>query len=115
MFKIKSCTDVLNIVPNAIRFEGLNEATPAVYKVYNTKTEMYYIGQTSRKFTDRWWEHVKSVDNCKFHKALKESDLTDWEFSIVEFVDKVKDLVPRENHWIKEFNSIENGYNTYST
>jgi hypothetical protein len=94
------------------KYEDFNVSIPVIYKIYNIKTKMYYIGQTQRSFTLRWWEHIKAADNNKFHKALKDTELTDWRFSVVEVVKDIKELDSRELYWIKEFDSINSGYNT---
>lgn len=89
-----------------------NKAFPCIYRIKNKKTGMVYIGQTQQAFTLRWWQHVKwGTDDCKFHKALRESSLTDWTFEVVELCEE-KDLNAREAHHIAANNAVDNGYNS---
>lgn len=93
---------------------------PAViYQVRQKATGKVYIGQTIQAFTLRWWQHLTTPSDCKFHEALKSSPITDWEFSVIEVVEyppecknKVAYLTDRERFWIETFNSVANGFNT---
>lgn len=89
-----------------------------IYKILNKKTKKVYIGKTHQVFTLRWYQHFYQSGNCKFHNAIRESSLSDWEFSIIEIV-QVKDgqkaeeaVKERESYWISFYNCIEDGYNT---
>ncbi|HBO2935210.1 TPA: GIY-YIG nuclease family protein [Pseudomonas aeruginosa] len=93
---------------------------PAViYQVRQKATGKVYIGQTIQAFTLRWWQHLTTPSDCKFHEALKSSPITDWEFCVVEVVEyppgcknKVAYLADRERFWIEKFNSVVDGFNT---
>lgn len=100
---------------------GDGKHAPVIYQITNIKKNMVYIGQTTQAVTLRWWQHLFHGTGTKFHKAIKESDLCDWSFSVIEEVKKddkpdgteMRDyLFEREMYWIKECNSIEDGYNT---
>ncbi len=90
---------------------------PVIYMITNLKTSKCYIGKSIRSFTLRWWEHLcaaKAGSDIKFHVALNDSELTDWEFKIVEVID-IKDnklILEREMYWINMYNSINDGYNS---
>lgn len=93
---------------------------PVIYVIRQKSTGKCYVGQTTRPFTLRWWEHLSisaKGPSAKFHTALQGS-LTDWEFSVVEVVvplegvDAVAYLNEREAHWIEKMDSVANGYNT---
>jgi hypothetical protein len=89
-----------------------NSVVPCIYKITNRKTGKCYIGQTRRQFTLRWWEHFKwGTTDSKFHSALKKSNITDWTFEVVETC-SIDELDAREAHYICEYDSIHNGYNT---
>lgn len=94
------------------KYEDFNVAIPVVYKITQISTGKVYVGQTKRSFTLRWWEHVKSADDNKFHLELKNSDLEDWTFQVIEKIENIEDLNDRESYWIKHYNSIESGFNT---
>lgn len=92
-----------------------------IYMIMNMKSGRCYVGQTTQAFTLRWWQHFFHGTDTKFHKAIADSELTDWNFSIVEVVNMDKKperqspseyISEREQHWIKEFNAVDDGYNT---
>ncbi|NVL49963.1 GIY-YIG nuclease family protein [Pseudomonas syringae pv. actinidiae] len=93
---------------------------PAViYQVRQKSTGKVYIGQTINAFTLRWWQHLTTPSDSKFHEALKATAITDWEFSVVEVIsfpegcdNKRLHVTDRERHWIETMNSVESGYNT---
>lgn len=91
---------------------------PVIYQIYNNKTGMSYIGKTTQVFTLRWYQHFYQGGDSKFHTAISGSDLMDWEFKIVDVIDtsNAKDpdkfIANREQFWIDEFDSINNGYNS---
>lgn len=86
---------------------------PVIYKITNKRTNLCYIGQTMQSFTLRWWQHIKwGRTDCKFHNAMKASDITDWTFEVVEIVLDTKLLSIREAYHINLHDSIENGYNS---
>jgi hypothetical protein len=97
---------------------AIGAAKPVIYRIYNSKTCMAYIGKTTQVFTLRWYQHFFQGSGTKFHKAIFESNLEDWEFSILESVsvphgiDVDEFVSSREAFWIQIFDSINNGYNT---
>lgn len=93
---------------------------PAViYQIRQKSTGKVYIGQTINAFTLRWWQHLTYPSDSKFHKALKATQITDWEFSVIEVIEYPEECnnkaafnTDRERHWIETMNSVEAGYNT---
>lgn len=94
---------------------------PVIYRITNTITRMTYVGQTSQAFTLRWWQHFAHGTDTKFHKAIKESNIENWVFSVIEVIDfankedqqsKSDYICSREQFYINVHNSIKNGYNT---
>lgn len=86
---------------------------PCIYKITNRTTGQCYIGQTIQSFTLRWWQHIKwGKTDCKFHKAMQESKITDWIFEVIEIIESKDKLNDREGYWIKFYNSVNGGYNT---
>lgn len=89
-------------------------ADPVIYKITQISSGKCYIGKTIRSFTLRWWEHIKSVDECKFHKELATSSITDWVFQVIEVLSKGSSesfILEREKFYIDKFDSLENGFN----
>lgn len=103
-----------------------------IYKITHINTQQCYIGQTishrrrknkdgSMKYElygiyDRWQMHLRQANlynlTDKFHEAIRKYGQDKFEVKLIdETVDfeKIDDL---ENKWIKEFNSIENGFNS---
>ncbi|WP_223515714.1 GIY-YIG nuclease family protein [Pseudomonas sp. GL-R-26] len=102
-------------------FRQVNEGRfPAViYQVRQKSTGRVYIGQTTQSFTLRWWQHLSNSTGCKFHSALGGSDITDWEFSVIEVIAYPEDctnraayITQRESHWIETLLAVETGFNT---
>lgn len=93
---------------------------PVIYRIQQLSTGRCYVGQTTKAFTYRWWQHVAYPSDSKFHKAFKESgDLTDWSFNVLETVGlppagvtAIAYITDRERHWIDVYDSVENGFNT---
>lgn len=86
---------------------------PVIYKITDKRNDKCYIGQTKQSFTLRWWQHIKwGTSDCKFHKAMQESEVTDWAFEVIEVVSDTSLLNERESFYIEKYNSIEKGYNT---
>lgn len=94
---------------------------PVIYKIENIITGMCYVGQTSQPFTLRWWQHFFHGTNTKFHQAIASSQMTDWQFSVLEVIDlaarpegvAASDYMHhREQYWIDALDTINSGYNT---
>lgn len=98
------------------------KSLPVIYKITNKNTSLCYIGQTTQVFTLRWYQHFFFNSGCKFHDAIKTSEVTDWVFEVIEVVSVDKEALmdsslkkivdKREMHWIRHYNSATNGYNT---
>jgi hypothetical protein len=116
-FCSKACSDKYNHV-EYINRDGL----PVIYRITNKLTNMCYIGKTRQSFTLRWWQHITNPGECKFHMALRNAQITDWTFEVIEIVtmpEGVRDfsilesiICERESEHIRLHNSIEDGYNT---
>lgn len=102
-------------------FRLVNEgrAPAVIYQVRQKSTGRVYVGQTTQPFTLRWWQHLSNPTSCKFHSALGGSDITDWEFSVIEVIAYPADctnraayITQRESHWIEALAAVEAGFNT---
>jgi len=100
--------------------EDSNDAA-LIYKITKKSTGMSYVGKTTQVFTLRWYQHFfQNKSDCKFYQSIKDSVLTDWEFSLLESVevirgeDTAKRVTEREDYWIKFHDCIDNGYNSVS-
>lgn len=86
---------------------------PVIYKITHKPSGKVYIGQTNQSFTLRWWQHIKwGKSDCKFHKAMRETPITEWSFEVIHICNDSKELDERESFYIREFDSINNGFNS---
>ena len=92
---------------------------PVIYKIENVKTGKVYVGKTTQPFTLRWWQHFFHGTDTVFHKAIKESKITDWNFSILEVVEVPEGvsasdhIFAREQYHIRDQGSmVPDGYNS---
>lgn len=112
-------------IRESLRLQGLalsGNSEPVIYKITNKVTGKCYIGKTTQVFTLRWYQHFFQNGNCKFHEEIKKSKVSDWIFQVQEIIvipEGVKDIleiekliIERERHYILQFDSIENGYNS---
>lgn len=110
--------------------DGIHQ--PCIYKITNRHTQKCYIGQTTQAFTFRWYQHfMTSGSNTKFYEAISSSSVADWIFEVIEIIEKSdrdkhaenalmagkktshsEYINQREQYWINQYNSKENGYNT---
>jgi group I intron endonuclease len=83
-----------------------------IYKIINKINGMIYVGQTIQFLQERWKQHRKINNNCRYLKfAFKKYGIDNFEFKMIcicfdEELDKF------EVQYIKLFNSmVPNGYN----
>lgn len=81
-----------------------------IYKAYDNKTKMIYIGMT-KHFNKRKREHYNEHKRLThFHRALKVRP-NDFEWSVIETNLTFEEAKQREMYWISYFNSFYNGFN----
>lgn len=86
-----------------------------IYGFRNVHTDKWYIGQ-SKNIEQRYEQHIKAVDDVKFHQALREyPDLeNDWDCNIIiendNFTDEQLDQL--EAAYIALHNACAEGYNS---
>lgn len=86
-----------------------------IYKITQKSTNKCYIGKTKNHFIWRWWEHLKADRGTKFHDFLKNADMTDLTFEVLEVLPndtEDKEVFMTESEYILYYNSINNGFNT---
>ena len=118
----RKCADEFNCTNANPVSEGFN--LPVIYRITNKRTGLSYIGKTRQVFTLRWYQHFFQTTDTKFHEAIKETPVTEWTFEVLEVVliteefrgkgmtEIDRHICARERHYIAQFNSVENGYNT---
>lgn len=80
-----------------------------IYKITHKSSGKMYVGQSIDILT-RWREHLRTKDDSKFHKALRDSRITDFTFEILEECNQAE-LDKKEQYWISYYNSTAVGYN----
>lgn len=107
----------LNIMKVKIKSEEINNLKlKGIYRIYNTKNNLIYIGSTWKSFMSRFKQHVSKLETQKHHcKSLQQ----DWNTfgtdcficEILEIVEDKNVLLDRETFYIEKFDSYRNGYN----
>ena len=86
-----------------------------VYKVTNQINKMVYIGQTKMSLSRRRIMHEsrsRTNPQTPFHKALSEFGLDKFSWEVLEEVSTEIESRTLETKYIKQYNSVETGYNT---
>lgn len=98
----------------------------AIYSITNITNDKKYIGETM-DVKRRWEEHEEDLNNNKHHSYKLQQDWNEYgkegfKFEIVEEIDKnIKNytaqyvLIAYEDKYIKEYDSINTGYNVEET
>lgn len=90
-----------------------------IYKITQKSTNRVYIGQTKMKFKKRYWHHVWKLndgthDNKFLQNAWNKYGEADFEFEVVEILNKDEDMNQKEIYYINKFNTFHNGFNMTS-
>lgn len=101
------------------RLASEGRSPPVIYQVRQKSSGRVYVGQTTQPFTLRWWQHLCKPSSCKFHVELGNTDITDWEFSVLEVItypsgctDRAAHITAREAHWVDALSAVDVGFNT---
>lgn len=88
-----------------------------IYLIKNKVNGKPYVGQ-SIEVERRWAEHRRSSSNVKaldyntpLHRAFRKYGIDNFEFSILESHVPHGELNSRENHYMRELQSLSKGYN----
>ena len=87
-----------------------------VYRIVNKLNNKMYIG-SSRNIGSRWYSHINMLNGNKHHSKGLQNDWNEinncdmFEFKIVQECEE-KDLLKIEQHYIDEYDSFNNGYNS---
>lgn len=86
-----------------------------IYKITNRVNGMVYIGQTKRKLDVRWKQHIYDANKwfaChKFQEAIKEYGPENFVVEQIDCAATKEEADEKEILWIKQYDSMENGYN----
>lgn len=88
-----------------------------IYMIRNTTNEKVYIG-SAVDIEARWREHKSSLQLKKHHSVLlqrsfNKNGIESFEFSVIEIVTDLDELIPAEQQWIDHYRCYEpvKGYN----
>jgi group I intron endonuclease len=86
-----------------------------IYKFTHIETGRVYIGQTTQEPNRRRLEHLSDSRHTKrthrFHNALRKYGEDAFTFDVISAASNLDELNLLETKYIKEYNSIENGFN----
>jgi hypothetical protein len=92
------------------------KAIGIIYCLTNNDNGKKYVGQTINHLEVRVSRHFSRQYNyMKINQALLEDRrLGKWSAEVIQFCYSKEELLNREEYWIKELNTVQNGYNTLS-
>jgi len=82
-----------------------------IYKSTNKVNGKIYIGQTTRTLKCRMKEHISDQRKYHFHNALRKYGKKNFGWKILEYCDSKEEMDEMEFHYIKQYNSFDDGYN----
>lgn len=83
-----------------------------IYKHTNIRNGKSYIGKTSSKLEQHWRYGKGYINQPKFYNAIIKYGWDGFTHEILDIVDNIDIANELENKYIKQFNSISNGYNS---
>lgn len=92
---------------------------PAIYRITNKETGLFYVGSASRLFK-RLAAHRNRLANGTHHNqhmlaSFQKHGIEVFKFEVLEYVVGVDMLVEREQHWIDALDAVAKGYNKSPT
>jgi group I intron endonuclease len=96
-------------------FGGLLSVKSGIYKIVNRLNGKCYVG-SARSIDSRWRRHRHDLAHGRHHslklqRAFNKHGETAFEFSVIEHVADLAQLVVREQHWIDALGAFKAGYN----
>lgn len=82
-----------------------------IYIITNKVNSKVYVGQTRKSLSERMRHHFSKYETCtKLKKAIEQYGKENFIYNVLELV-PYSELNDRETYYIKQYNSVENGYN----
>lgn len=89
-----------------------------IYKIENIQNNKVYIGQTIRPPKQRFQRHLNDALNnildTHFARAIRKYGADVFELSVIDTASNQDELNQKEQYWIQQYDSINNGYNETS-
>lgn len=90
-----------------------------IYKITNKINGKVYIGQTKRSIEERWRGHCnqafdkkRDYQKFKLQYAILEFGAENFTVEVIDYAATKEEANRKEIYWIKQYDSVENGYNT---
>ena len=100
--------------PNKYNYTESKEIYGIIYLVYNTESNKYYVGQTTRGFDNRYpsgWLFTHSYKNTVKHDLELYGENSFEYIKLFKVAHSQYELDKLEAYYIDYYNSYENGYN----
>jgi len=82
-----------------------------IYKAENKINGKVYIGQTTKSLKERRKRHIWETKKSYFHNALNKYKPKNFKWEVLEYCDSKNEMNEMEFHYIKQYDSLDNGYN----
>jgi group I intron endonuclease len=86
-----------------------------IYKITNIQNNKVYIGQTIRPVEQRFHRHMTDALNnildTHFARAIRKYGKDSFEVETIDTAQTQDELNQKEQYWIRQYNSVNNGYN----
>jgi group I intron endonuclease len=87
-----------------------------IYRIKQLSSGLSYIGQTKMNFIKRYWHHQWKLnnnvhDNNHLQHAWNKYTSSDFEFEVIQILDKNDDMDAQEIQTISFYDSYNNGFN----
>lgn len=103
-----------NELPNDLNYVK-TDSVNYIYKITEKFTNKCYIGKTRNAPFFRWWNHLTHSISPFGIYLRNNTKLSDWIFEVlIELPANISnsEIMRIESNYIREYNSIDNGYNT---
>jgi group I intron endonuclease len=86
-----------------------------IYQITNIETGKFYVG-SSMNLRKRWNGHVSQLQrgkhpNVHLQRAWDIDGAEAFEFTVLEYVEDIANLLPLEQHWMDRLDAALHGYN----
>lgn len=91
------------------------ENKSGIYQIQNLVNGKVYIGSTTN-FVARKYQHLRALrannlKNKKLQNAFNKYGEQNFEFSVIEYIENINNLIKYEQYYIDTYDCVKNGYN----
>ena len=104
-----------NVITKETEKQSVKKECIGIYGLKNKINNKWYVGQSIYSIKSRWKEYHRP-DRCKgqtkLYKALKKYGIDNFDKIVLEECLPDRQILDsREDYWIRNYDSVENGYN----